>query len=224
MAENVEILDIDLSQLNEETEQTTKTLKDLRNEVKALREQLNNTTIGTEEFEKTLGDLEAKQQELANVTKSTNKAMAGSYEDLSQQMSALKKEWKATADVTERSEIGAKINDLNNQLKAMDAEIGNYQRNVGNYGSALAGLSGTIKDTSDATQGITSMFSSAVMVMGSMGLESEETSKMLKKMQMAMVLTRGLKDLEKGKSLFDKLQTLLLLLEQLLLHMHSAQR
>ena len=205
MAENVEILDIDLSQLNEETEQTTKTLKDLRNEVKALREQLNNTTIGTEEFEKTLGDLEAKQQELANVTKSTNKAMAGSYEDLSQQMSALKKEWKATADVTERSEIGAKINDLNNQLKAMDAEIGNYQRNVGNYGSALAGLSGTIKDTSDATQGITSMFSSAVMVMGSMGLESEETSKMLKKMQMAMVLTRGLKDLEKGKSLFEKL-------------------
>ena len=137
MAENVEILDIDLSQLNEETEQTTKTLKDLRNEVKALREQLNNTTIGTEEFEKTLGDLEAKQQELANVTKSTNKAMAGSYEDLSQQMSALKKEWKATADVTERSEIGAKINDLNNQLKAMDAcscwVEWNYQRHIRCY-------------------------------------------------------------------------------------------
>lgn len=205
MAENVEILDIDLSQLNEETEQTTKTLKDLRNEVKALREQLNNTTIGTEEFEKTLGDLEAKQQELASVTKSTNKAMAGSYEDLSQQMSALKKEWKATADVTERTEIGAKINDLNNQLKAMDAEIGNFQRNVGNYQSAFEGLNVSIKDTADATQGITSMFSSAVMVMGSMGLESEETSKVLKKMQMAMVLTRGLKDLEKGKSLFEKL-------------------
>lgn len=205
MAENVEILDIDLSQLNEETEQTTKTLKDLREEVKNLREQLNNTAIGTEEFEKTLGDLEAKQKELASVTKSTNKAMEGSYDDLTQQMSALKKEWKATADVTERNEIGTKINDLNNQLKAMDAEIGNYQRNVGNYASALDGLTISVKDTADATQGITSMFSSAVMVMGSMGIESEETAKILQKMQMAMILTKGLKDLEKGKSLFDKL-------------------
>lgn len=205
MAENVEILDIDLSQLNEETEQTTKTLKDLREEVKNLREQLNNTAIGTEEFEKTLGDLEAKQKELASVTKSTNKAMEGSYDDLTQQMSALKKEWKATADVTERTEIGTKIKNINDQLKSMDAEIGNFQRNVGNYGSALDGLRGAISDTAGATEGITNMFSSAVVVMGSMGIESEETAKILQKMQMAMILTKGLKNLEKGKSLFDKL-------------------
>ena len=205
MAENVEILDIDLSQLNEETQQTTKTLKDLRNEVKSLREQLNNTAIGTEEFANTLGELEDKQKELSNVTKSTNKAIEGSYDDLVQQMSALKKEWRATADVAERSNIGSKILELNNQLKSMDAEIGNYQRNVGNYGSVLEGLGGTIRNTSEATEGITSMFSSAVMLLGSMGLESEETTKILQKMQLAMALTRGLKDLQKGKGLFDQL-------------------
>ena len=205
MAENVEILDIDLSQLNEETQQATKTLKDLRNEVKSLREQLNNTAIGTEEFANTLGELEDKQKELSNVTKSTNKAMEGSYDDLVQQMSALKKEWRATADVAERSDIGSKILELNNQLKSMDAEIGNYQRNVGNYGSVLEGLSGTINNTSEATEGITSMFSSAVMVLGSMGLESEEMTKILQKMQLAMALTRGLKDLQKGKGLFEQL-------------------
>lgn len=205
MAENVEILDIDLSQLNEETQQATKTLKDLRNEVKSLREQLNNTAIGTEEFANTLGELEAKQKELSNVTKSTNKAIEGSYDDLVQQMSALKKEWRATADVAERSNIGSKILELNNQLKSMDAEIGNYQRNVGNYGSVLEGLGGTIRNTSEATEGITSMFSSAVMLLGSMGLESEETTKILQKMQLAMALTRGLKDLQKGKGLFDQL-------------------
>ena len=205
MAENVEILDIDLSQLNEEAQQTTKTLKDLRNEVKGLREQLNNTAIGTEEFENTLTELEAKQKELSNVTKSSNKAIEGSYDDLAQQMSALKKEWRATADVAERSDIGSKILELNNQLKSMDAEIGNYQRNVGNYGSVLEGLSGTINNTSDATEGITSMFSSAVMVLGSMGLESEEMTKILQKMQLAMALTRGLKDLQKGKGLFEQL-------------------
>ena len=205
MAENVEILDIDLSQLNEETQQATKTLKDLRNEVKSLREQLNNTAIGTEEFANTLGELEDKQKELSNVTKSTNKAIEGSYDDLVQQMSALKKEWRATADVAERSDIGSKILELNNQLKSMDAEIGNYQRNVGNYGSVLEGLGGTIRNTSEATEGITSMFSSAVMVLGSMGLESEEMTKILQKMQLAMALTRGLKDLQKGKGLFDQL-------------------
>ena len=205
MAENVEILDIDLSQLNEETQQATKTLKDLRNEVKSLREQLNNTAIGTEEFANTLGELENKQKELSNVTKSTNKAVEGSYDDLVQQMSALKKEWKATADVAERSDIGSKILELNNQLKSMDAEIGNYQRNVGNYGSVLEGLGGTISNTSEATEGITSMFSSAVMVLGSMGLESEEMTKILQKMQLAMALTRGLKDLQKGKGLFEQL-------------------
>ena len=205
MAENVEILDIDLSQLNEETQQATKTLKDLRNEVKSLREQLNNTAIGTEEFANTLGELENKQKELSNVTKSTNKAIEGSYDDLVQQMSALKKEWRATADVAERSNIGSKILELNNQLKSMDAEIGNYQRNVGNYGSVLEGLGGTIRNTSEATEGITSMFSSAVMLLGSMGLESEETTKILQKMQLAMALTRGLKDLQKGKGLFDQL-------------------
>lgn len=205
MAENVEILDIDLSQLNEEAQQTTKTLKDLRNEVKGLREQLNNTAIGTEEFENTLTELEAKQKELSNVTKSSNKAIEGSYDDLAQQMSALKKEWRATADVAERSDIGSKILELNNQLKSMDAEIGNYQRNVGNYGSVLEGLSGTINNTSDATEGITSMFSSAVMVLGSMGLESEEMTKILQKMQLAMALTRGLKDLQKGKGLFEQI-------------------
>ena len=205
MAENVEILDIDLSQLNEETQQATKTLKDLRNEVKSLREQLNNTAIGTEEFANTLGELEDKQKELSNVTKSTNKAIEGSYDDLVQQMSALKKEWRATADVAERSDISSKILELNNQLKSMDAEIGNYQRNVGNYGSVLEGLGGTISNTSEATEGITSMFSSAVMVLGSMGLESEEMTKILQKMQLAMALTRGLKDLQKGKGLFEQL-------------------
>lgn len=205
MAESVEVLDIDLSQLNEETEQTTKTLNELRKEVKALRDALGNATIGTEDFEKTLGELESKQQELASVTKSTNKAMEGSYEDLAQQMSALKKEWKSTNDVTERNEIGTKISALNEQLKAMDASIGNYQRNVGNYSSALSGLSGVINDTSNATQGVVSMFSSAVMVMGSMGVESDELSKILQKVQMAMILTKGLKDLEKGRALFERL-------------------
>ena len=41
-------------------------------------------------------------------------------------------------------ELIKKYNETNNQLKAIDASMGNYQRNVGNYASALQGLGGSI--------------------------------------------------------------------------------
>jgi hypothetical protein len=55
-------------------------------------------------------------------------------------MSALKQVWKETTDEATRNEIGQQINQINTELKALDASIGNSQRNVGNYKSALDGL------------------------------------------------------------------------------------
>lgn len=205
MAENVEILDIDLTQLNQETQETTKTLRELRKEVSDLRNTLNDTVIGTEEFEKTLGELESKQKELADVTKSSNHAIAGSYNDLAKQMADLKKQWKETADATVRSELGNKIKDLNDQLKEMDASVGNYQRNVGNYASALDGLGVAVVNLEGATKGVTNAFGSAVVVLNSMGVEGEGVARILRTMQVAMNLSKGMKDLEQGTKLFTKL-------------------
>lgn len=70
-------------------------------------------------------------------TKQDTTAAEGSYAALSKQMSELKKAWKATADEAERGVIGKQIVDLNNKLKGMDASIGNYQRNVGNYAASF---------------------------------------------------------------------------------------
>ena len=71
------------------------------------------------------------------VGKTNTDAAEGSYNQLAQTMSELKKQWKATADETERAELGQKILDINNQLKELDASTGNYQRNVGDYANAF---------------------------------------------------------------------------------------
>jgi chromosome segregation ATPase len=133
MSERVEVLEIDLTDIQQEAEETGKTLKDLRKEVKELRSQLESTEVGTEDFAKTLDKLTRKQQELTNVTKSGVKAQKGSYNDLVNQMALLKKEWRAAADESERAAIGQKIGAINARLKELDASLGNYQRNVGNY-------------------------------------------------------------------------------------------
>lgn len=151
MSERVEVLEIDLTEVQNEATETSKTLKDLRGEVKELRQTLENTAIGTEEFSNTLGELTKKQQELTNVTKSGVAAQKGSYNDLVNQMAILKKEWRSTADEAERTALGEKILDINNRLKEMDATVGNHQREVGNYRQILKGLKEELLDLEEGT-------------------------------------------------------------------------
>lgn len=140
MSERIEVIEIDFTQAQEGAEETTQTLKQLREEVRELRKTLDNTTIGTEEFGDTLEELTKKQQELTNVTKSGNKAMEGSYNALVNEMALLKKEWRSTSDEAKRTALGEQINSINDKLKDMDASIGNHQRNVGNYQTRLKEL------------------------------------------------------------------------------------
>ena len=152
MAELIDVIDIDLSQVQEEAEETQKTLKDLRQEVKDLRTQLENTAIGSEEFGDTLSELTRKQQELTNVTKSGIAAQKGSYNDLVNQMAILKAQWRSTADEAERAALGEQINDINNQLKQLDGTIGNHQRNVGNYKGELKALKEQMMSLEEGTE------------------------------------------------------------------------
>lgn len=152
MSERVEVLEIDLTDVQSEAQETGQTLKELRAEVKDLRDALENTEIGTEEFGKALTDLTKKQQELTNVTKSGVAAQKGSYNDLVNQMMLLKKEWRATADEGERNAIGGQIAEINTKLKEMDASIGNYQRNVGNYRQELKQLKEDLLNLEEGTE------------------------------------------------------------------------
>ena len=77
----------------------------------------------------------------------------GSYNALSKKMSELKKAFKATNDEAEREVLAKQIVNINDQLKEMDASIGNYQRNVGNYEAAftdgLLNIAAKVKALSD---------------------------------------------------------------------------
>lgn len=125
----------DLSQIN--------SVKDLKQHISDLRDNLVTLENGSDEYKDTvheLVDAQVKLKEVMNAGKNEMEAAEGSYNALSQRMSALKQVWKETTDEATRNEIGKEINEINNQLKAMDASIGNNQRNVGNYKSALEGL------------------------------------------------------------------------------------
>lgn len=113
-----------------------KSVKSLKDEIKSLRDALLNTEKGSDEYKKIVDKLVESQTKLNDVMsagKSTSDGAAGSYNALVQEMSALKTVWKQVNDEGERDRLGARIKEINDQLKEMDASIGNHQRNVGNY-------------------------------------------------------------------------------------------
>lgn len=132
----------------EETDALGKSYNDLSKELKSLKDAYKDST---DEVEK--ANLANKIAEINSEIKEMNKAMSasanstgdavGSYNALTKEMSELKKAFKATNDESERMELAKKISGINDQLKDMDASIGNYQRNVGNYAAAFTqGLEG----------------------------------------------------------------------------------
>lgn len=164
MAQN-EIVNV----LTIKTEESQRTIKGLKKEIADLKKILDNAVIGSEEFEQASRDLKVAQNELkAAMTgqKQTVDALDGSYDALVQEMAKLKKEWRATADVAKRNEIGQQIEIINNQLKELDATIGNNQRKVGAYaeeiGRVLAKNSNDIDGLAGSVAGNAATFKQAL--------------------------------------------------------------
>lgn len=143
MEENVTILKIG-------TGEAVKSVNDLKENIKLLKEDIGNLQVGTEEYQKTLQLLKENQNALKDAMYATSGSMAdvaaaakgasNSYNSLVHQMASLKEEWRATNDEARRNELGKQIAEINQQLKDMDASVGNFQRNVGNYESGVSGI------------------------------------------------------------------------------------
>lgn len=119
---------------------TATTLKDYKKHIDELRGsllQLDETSEDYAKIAQEITDEQNKLNEVMKVGKGSTDAAEGSYNQLAQTMAELKKQWKATADEAERTELGQRILDINNQLKELDASTGNYQRNVGDYANAF---------------------------------------------------------------------------------------
>ena len=84
------------------------------------------------------GQMKIMNQELKNSSQSAASA-EGSYNSLVVKMRELQQAAKSTSDETQRLNLSQKANEINQQLKSMDAEMGNYQRNVCDYANQFAG-------------------------------------------------------------------------------------
>ena len=138
----------------EGTEQAIKTQKQLADAVKQVNEQLKNTEIGTNEYRKLeteLGKLKNAQKDVADSQKVIQRELevqasggAKTYRALNAELVNLRKLYKELTEVERNSQIGAdmrrQIQALDTELKDIDASIGQFQRNVGNYAQAFSPL------------------------------------------------------------------------------------
>ena len=157
------------------------TVKELKQHISELRDKLITTSYGTTEWDATVQELTTSVTKLTQVQKAEKDQVSlneGSYKSIESKMKELTQVYKTMAVVTEEDRqkqiaLAVEINDLNDQLKGLDAAIGNHQREVGNYKAAFEGLKGSFEITTEAGQQLASGFSS---VAGIIGLSASEAS------------------------------------------------
>lgn len=116
-------------------------LSEYRKQISELKNELTTLTRGSEEYNAKCREIQSMQSKVTQAMKDAKQggvALDGSYNQLVATMSELKEQWKATSDEAERANLGKQINDINTQLKDLDASTGNFQRNVGDYANQFA--------------------------------------------------------------------------------------
>lgn len=134
---------VDVEVIRVDTGNAVANLKELNEYIKELKKTMNEAEIGSGEFKKAQDELDnaiLKQKQIMNGAANENKAAAGSFNDLSNQLRELKEAWKATGDEAKRNELGNQINDIKAKLNEMNHSIGNFQDQVGNYNGMLSPL------------------------------------------------------------------------------------
>lgn len=121
-------------------------VRDFKKHIEDLRGALLGLNEESEEY-KTIAEQIATDQEKLNevmkVGKGNTDSAAGSYNELNNQLKALRQQYKALSETERNSATGQailqNITKLDTQLKDIDESMGQYQRNVGNYKQAFDG-------------------------------------------------------------------------------------
>ena len=201
--------------LRVETQGSERTVKSLKDEISSLKDALLNVEQGTEQYDNIVKQLRTDQEDLTRVMNAGKKdveALEGSYNYLVKTMSELKKEWRATTDEVRRNQLGQEIDNINTQLKDMDASIGNYQRNVGNYAGGFSEAMREVQSSTEVTRakfesiskiatGLASGYAALQGATALMGVENEKLQETFVKLQAAIALAQGIggiKDLIEG--------------------------
>lgn len=157
--QTVKAFDAQASELNSRLSDNKETISALRTSLRELSKEYKTGSISEEEYKSkrdaTVSQLrtltEQNKQYSAILRNHTQVAIAttGSYNEMKASMLQLEKEYynlsQAAREGAKGMDILNNIGKLNQKLKDIDAQMGNYQRNVGNYASGWNGLNVSIQ-------------------------------------------------------------------------------
>lgn len=128
-----------------ESKESLNTLNNLNSRIKELKGTMGDLDITTEAYRETSEEVNRLENVKRNAIRGVTAAVEGSYNAYSKELSILQKHRKTLSENTqEYREITKRVGELQDKLKAMDAEVGTFSRNVGNYSSAFDGLQGSV--------------------------------------------------------------------------------
>lgn len=128
-----------------ESSESLNTLNNLNARIKELKGTMGDLDITTEEYRQVSEEVTQLENVKRNAIRGVTAAVEGSYNAYSKELSILQKHRKTLNENTqEYRDMTKRVAELQQKLKAMDAEVGVYSRNVGNYSSAFNGLQGSV--------------------------------------------------------------------------------
>lgn len=154
IVDNILAYDNNVTKLTADTIQNKIRIKELGDELKRLDKEYKNGNIGLTDYLNKSALLKQRQTELSEQNKQYSSLMrnhaaviisaSSSYNEMNAAVLALEKRLKSMSKDSFLGSEGQKtlqqMQTLKNELKSMDAQMGNYQRNVGNYASHWNGL------------------------------------------------------------------------------------
>ena len=154
-SENTIIIDVEVqaSEAAQKLAQTKQQIAALKSEQKQLNEFIKAGADQTGELSAQYAQNAAEIKQLTaqekmytaqlNITTEGNKAMGDSLVEMSATLARLKAEYRGMTEEQRKSaggqELLKSIQDLDGKMKEADGTLGDFQRNVGNYASALGG-------------------------------------------------------------------------------------
>ena len=183
MAENnsetiVKLIDVKVEGV-ESINSLIKTIDDLNTALKGLS---TNST----EYKELLELLAKNQTTLSKAMRGVKKDAEyaeGSYYSLQKQLRETGKAFKSTTDEVEKADLAKKYKEINTELKTQDALLGNYQRNVGNYGNSIVAASARIAELRKQISGLregTDEYNKALSEMSMLTAEQRKLNEQLK--------------------------------------------
>lgn len=197
------------------TLEAVKNVKDLKDNISALKSKLDDVSTSTEEYADITKQLSQNQAALRNVMNGTNstfeqsiksaQGLDSSYNSLVQQLKEATQEWRTIPkylnDVDKAQGVvnqawttaAGKVEQLRSELKDMDATTGNYTRNVGNYKSALDGFAGTMGQVQQIGGDMVNGISAAASSLSMLGINTEGLSNSMNNLRIAVAAVQGAK-------------------------------